>query len=149
MMPKLPEPNFKLIWRGGQYWVSKPNIASTDVYTPETVRAIQEEAYKAGMAAAQTPPPWWPAVENILKEYGLNAMDFAADFKNAKDAADRIEALEAALRQAREALADSNQKVYELCSTFSVPKPEATHGRNAAVLSAINVLLNDTPEKQK
>jgi hypothetical protein len=65
------------------------------------------------------------------------------------DAADRIEALEAALRQAREALADSNQKVYELCSTFSVPKPEATHGRNAAVLSAINDLLNDTPEKQK
>ena len=51
MMPKLPEPNFKLIWRGGQYWVSKPNIDGTDVYSPETVLAIQEEAYKAGMAA--------------------------------------------------------------------------------------------------
>jgi hypothetical protein len=57
MMPKLPEPNFKLIWRGGQYWVSKPNIDGTDVYTPETVRAIQEEAYKAGMAAA-VPDGW-------------------------------------------------------------------------------------------
>jgi hypothetical protein len=60
MMPKLPEPNFKLIWRGGQYLVSKPNIDGTDVYTPETVRAIQEEAYKAGMAAAV--PDGWKVV---------------------------------------------------------------------------------------
>jgi hypothetical protein len=60
MMPKLPEPDFKLIWRGGQYWVSRPNIASTDVYAPETVRAIQEEAYKAGMAAAV--PDGWKVV---------------------------------------------------------------------------------------
>jgi hypothetical protein len=29
------------------------------------------------------PPPWWPAVENILKEYGLQAIDFVADFKKA------------------------------------------------------------------
>ena len=29
------------------------------------------------------PPPWWPAVENILNEYGLHAIDFVADFKNA------------------------------------------------------------------
>jgi len=29
------------------------------------------------------PPPWWPAVENILNEYGLQAVDFVADFKNA------------------------------------------------------------------
>jgi hypothetical protein len=65
------------------------------------------------------------------------------------DAADRIEALEAALRQAREALTDSNDKVHELCRTFSVPEPEATHERNAQSLSAINDLLNDTPEKQK
>jgi hypothetical protein len=33
------------------------------------------------------PPEWFPAVENILKEYGLQAMDFVADFKEAmKDA---------------------------------------------------------------
>jgi len=33
------------------------------------------------------PPDWFPAVENILKEYGLQAMDFVADFKEAmKDA---------------------------------------------------------------
>lgn len=29
------------------------------------------------------PPPWWPAVENILNEYGLQAIDFVADFKKA------------------------------------------------------------------
>jgi len=29
------------------------------------------------------PPAWWPAVENILKEYGLQAIDFVADFKAA------------------------------------------------------------------
>jgi hypothetical protein len=28
-------------------------------------------------------PAWWPAVENILKEYGLQAIDFVADFKAA------------------------------------------------------------------
>jgi hypothetical protein len=29
------------------------------------------------------PPPWWNAVENILNEYGLQAIDFVADFKQA------------------------------------------------------------------
>ena len=39
---------------------------------------------------AQEPPPWWPAVENILTEYGLQAIDFVADFNAAmKDAAQR------------------------------------------------------------
>jgi hypothetical protein len=33
------------------------------------------------------PPDWFPAVENILNEYGLQAIDFVADFKEAmKDA---------------------------------------------------------------
>ena len=32
---------------------------------------------------AQEPPPWWPAVENILTEYGLQAIDFVADFNAA------------------------------------------------------------------
>ena len=29
------------------------------------------------------PPAWFPAVENILNEYGLQAIDFVADFKAA------------------------------------------------------------------
>ncbi len=36
-----------------------------------------------GNMAQQEPPAWWPAVENILKEYGLQAIDFVADFKAA------------------------------------------------------------------
>lgn len=35
----------------------------------------------------QEPPPWWTAVEKILEEYGLQAIDFVADFNDAmKDA---------------------------------------------------------------
>ena len=53
-----------------------------------TVNAMDYE-YQAWAreALAQTqepvPPPWWPAVENILTEYGLQAIDFVADFKQA------------------------------------------------------------------
>jgi len=42
---------------------------------------------KEALAQRTEPPAWFPAVENILKEYGLQAMDFVADFKEAmKDA---------------------------------------------------------------
>lgn len=53
------------------------DYASQVAYT----RAL--EAYCDGLAdqPAPTPPAWWPAVENILKEYGLQAIDFVADFK--------------------------------------------------------------------
>lgn len=40
-------------------------------------------AIKEALTQTQEPPPWWPAVENILNEYGLQAIDFVADFKNA------------------------------------------------------------------
>ena len=42
-------------------------------------------AIDASLAQTQepVPPPWWPAVENILNEYGLQAIDFVADFKQA------------------------------------------------------------------
>lgn len=42
-------------------------------------------AIKEALADQPTPvpPPWWPAVENILNEYGLKAIDFVADFKSA------------------------------------------------------------------
>ena len=48
MMPKLPEPDGFI--EGG----TTPNghVWSDSCYTEQTVRAIQEEAYKAGMAAA-------------------------------------------------------------------------------------------------
>ena len=42
-------------------------------------------AIDAALAQTQepVPPPWWTAVENILNEYGLQAIDFVADFKQA------------------------------------------------------------------
>ena len=45
----------------------------------------QGRAHRAEALAqpAQGPPQWWPAVENILTEYGLQAIDFVADFKAA------------------------------------------------------------------
>ena len=46
----------------------------------ELVRA--DERARMAEQPAQ-PPAWWPAVENILKEYGLQAIDFVADFKAA------------------------------------------------------------------
>ena len=37
--PQLPEPAFRLKWRDGAYYVSKPNIGDTDCYTAEQMRA--------------------------------------------------------------------------------------------------------------
>jgi hypothetical protein len=34
------------------------------------------EASLSQMPQEPVPPPWWPAVENILTEYGLQAIDF-------------------------------------------------------------------------
>lgn len=48
--------------------------------TAEAITALQEALAKQ---PAQQEPPWWPAVENILNEYGLQAIDFVADFKAA------------------------------------------------------------------
>ena len=40
-------------------------------------------ALREALAQPQQEPAWWPAVENILDEYGLQAIDFVADFKAA------------------------------------------------------------------
>ena len=43
---------------------------------------LLNEAAQA-LAQPKQEPAWWPAVENILNEYGLQAIDFVADFKAA------------------------------------------------------------------
>jgi hypothetical protein len=49
-------------------------------------RALEEYCDTLAQVLA-VPPAWFPAVENILNEYGLQAIDFVADFKAAmKDA---------------------------------------------------------------
>ena len=39
----------------------------------------------SAMVQPQQEPAWWPAVENILNEYGLQAIDFVAGFKAAME----------------------------------------------------------------
>jgi hypothetical protein len=56
----------------------------------DTLTIAYQSGFYDGKKAAQTtqPPPWWFAVEKILEEYGLQAIDFVADFNDAmKDAA--------------------------------------------------------------
>jgi hypothetical protein len=45
----------------------------------------------ADALAAPVPPAWFPAVENILNEYGLQAIDFVADFKAAMKDAEQLQ----------------------------------------------------------
>jgi len=51
----------------------------------ERINYLERVLFATQSAIAQTPPQWWPAVENILNEYGLQAIDFVADFKKAKE----------------------------------------------------------------
>jgi hypothetical protein len=55
------------------------------------IRGLQGDIERLKAAQPAEPPPWWFAVENILKEYGLQAIDFAADFKKAMKDATRQE----------------------------------------------------------
>jgi hypothetical protein len=51
------------------------------------IRGLKGDIERLKVAQPE-PPPWWAAVEKILEEYGLQAIDFVADFKAAmKDAA--------------------------------------------------------------
>jgi hypothetical protein len=55
-------------------------------YCPKEV-ILQAADELERLAQRTEPPAWFPAVENILNEYGLQAIDFVADFKAAmKDA---------------------------------------------------------------
>jgi len=47
-------------------------------------KPLNVDSVNRNIPTAQTPPPWWPAVEAILNEYGLQAIDFVADWKKAQ-----------------------------------------------------------------
>ena len=49
----------------------------------EARKALQVGKQALAQTQEPVPPPWWTAVENILNEYGLQAIDFVADFKQA------------------------------------------------------------------
>ena len=46
-LPPLPEPAFRLLWKHGEYRVTKPNIGDTDVYTAAQVEEIRRAAVLA------------------------------------------------------------------------------------------------------
>lgn len=77
-------------------------------------------------------------IVNRLREFV--AID-GGDISDVEQAADYIEHLERVLAQARGALKDSDVRVYELCSTSSVPEPAATRARTAKAIAAIDEAL--------
>jgi hypothetical protein len=56
-------------WKHATHWMPLPPAPDAAAPAPQPV--------------VKTPPEWWPAVENILNEYGLDAVSFVADFKKA------------------------------------------------------------------
>jgi hypothetical protein len=62
--------------------VAQPAQAEQCNY-PDCKCPTENPCLKGLAQPAQEPPPWWPAVENILTEYGLQAIDFVADFNAA------------------------------------------------------------------
>jgi hypothetical protein len=74
-------------------WVGSSDLEDSNAYLDPPVQfkctvvddqhpqGIPLEQWGTAAQRKQEPPPWWPAVENILKEYGLQAIDFVADFK--------------------------------------------------------------------
>ena len=65
-------------------WWDSDYDDSTNPYEKDTFAYWAWAGWQAALAQpAQEPPDWFPAVENILKEYGLQAISFVADFKKA------------------------------------------------------------------
>lgn len=51
---ELPGPAFRLKWHNGLYWVDKPNIGDTDVYTADQLRT----AVAAALGRGAVPSGW-------------------------------------------------------------------------------------------
>lgn len=49
----LPEPDFRLKWRDGAYYVTKPNIGDTDCYTASTLRETVKGARLKALEEAE------------------------------------------------------------------------------------------------
>jgi len=53
----------------------------TSIFAPTSVDVEPLPLYASPPAAQPEPPPEWEAINNILNEYGLQAIDFVADWK--------------------------------------------------------------------
>ena len=68
-----------ILWKDANGW----DVRGYTNTLEDLERFAKLVAAKALSQPKQEPPPWWPAVENILNEYGLQAIDFVAEFKKA------------------------------------------------------------------
>ena len=63
--------------------INKLSVGEKAVCLPAEIDGAMEALRQALAQPEQEPPPWWTTVEKILEEYGLQAVDFVADFNKA------------------------------------------------------------------
>lgn len=71
---------------------TQPTYGSEEVRKLRETIASQAKIIETMQKERQSPQPWWPAVENILEEFGLQAIFFVDDFHKAIKAAEESEA---------------------------------------------------------
>jgi hypothetical protein len=64
-------------------WHRRKSLMTLHPFLPVEICWMHNQFPPERTEQEPVPPPWWPAVENILTEYGLQAIDFVADFKQA------------------------------------------------------------------
>lgn len=76
-LPPLPEPAFRLLWKYGEYRVTKPNIGDTDVYTADQLRAaVLAERERCAKVCEADPDAVFSAIWKSLVIPGeFDAMD--------------------------------------------------------------------------
>lgn len=89
-------------------WLRSGAVVPVNVETTALlVAALRASLAALPQQAAPVPSAldWWATVDNILKEYGLEAITFVSDFKKAQESAPSESDALALLREARDALA--------------------------------------------
>lgn len=82
----IPEPAFQLRWRDGAYYVSKPGIGETDVFTRDQVEATRRETleWAAKECERHTTHPDDPFNEVWQCAYNHVAGELAAAIRSAR-----------------------------------------------------------------
>jgi hypothetical protein len=94
------------------------------IETDKHERKYVRHAIKAALEQAE-PPPEWEAINNIIAEYGLQAIDFVADWK----AAQRKPLTEEDLRKLADKHLFYQPEGYEVSGIYNLARAiEAAHG---------------------
>jgi hypothetical protein len=116
-LSEVQEETFRLI-RIGQRLYAEEKVWNTCIAIKEILADPMREVQRLGQEIEQEPPQrieppaWFPAVENILNEYGLQAIDFVADFK-------------AAMKDAEQSQRTEQEPVAWVCEGFSSDEKHA------------------------